>query len=68
MLDIGFLTKDKTVIMIAHKLNTVKEANKIIVFDNGKISQMGNHEELINQEGIYKRFIEERTSAQSWKI
>lgn len=68
MLDIGFLTKDKTVIMIAHKLNTVKEANKIIVFDNGKISQIGNHEELINQEGIYKCFIEERTSAQFWKI
>ncbi len=62
------LTKDKTVIMIAHKLNTVKNADNIIVLDNGKISQMGKHEELIKEEGIYSRFIKEREEVSGWKL
>ncbi len=62
------LTKDKTVIMIAHKLNTVKNADDIIVIDNGKIVEEGKHKELIKNNGIYSRFIKEREQIAGWKI
>ena len=62
------LTKDKTVIMIAHKLNTVKNADDIIVIDNGKIAEEGKHEDLIKNNGIYSRFIKEREQIAGWKI
>lgn len=62
------LTKEKTIIMIAHRLKTVRHADQIFVIDNGQISQRGTHEELIRQEGIYKRFVEGRQEAASWKI
>ncbi len=62
------LTKDKTVIMIAHKLNTVKNADNIIVLDNGKISEEGKHEDLIKNNGIYSRFIKEREEISGWKL
>jgi ATP-binding cassette subfamily B protein len=62
------LTKDKTVIMIAHKLNTVKNADDIIVIDNGRINEEGKHEELIKNNGIYSRFIKEREQIAGWKI
>ncbi len=45
---------DKTVIIIAHRLSIAKECDRICVFDKGKIVQQGNHEELINSEGLYK--------------
>ena len=62
------LTRKKTVIMIAHRLKTVRNADKIVVIDKGKIVQEGKHEELIKQEGIYKTFINARELAVSWKI
>lgn len=62
------LTRKKTVIMIAHRLKTVRNADKIVVIDEGKIVQEGKHEELIKQEGIYKTFINARERAVSWKI
>ncbi|MCR5081910.1 MAG: ABC transporter ATP-binding protein/permease [Parasporobacterium sp.] len=62
------LTKEKTVIMIAHRLKTVENADKIFVIDNGKIAQEGKHDELINAEGIYRRFIVDRKEAAGWKI
>ena len=62
------LTRKKTVIMIAHRLKTVRNADKIVVIDEGKIVQEGRHEELIKQEGIYKTFINARERAVSWKI
>ncbi len=49
------LMNKRTVIVIAHRLSTVKNANKILVLDRGKIVQKGNHEDLINDEGIYKQ-------------
>ena len=52
------LTKNKTLISIAHRLSTVREADQIIVIDKGKIVQRGNHKELIGQDGVYKHFIE----------
>lgn len=62
------LTKEKTIIMIAHRLKTVRHANQIVVVDNGKISQMGTHDQLMKQDGIYKRFVDARTEAVSWKL
>ena len=54
--------------MIAHRLKTVRNADKIVVIDEGRIVQEGKHEELIKQEGIYKTFINARERAVSWKI
>lgn len=62
------LTKNKTIIMIAHRLKTVRNADQILVVDGGKIVQKGNHEELMEQDGIYKRFVGERKQAVSWNI
>jgi ATP-binding cassette subfamily B protein len=62
------LTKEKTIIMIAHRLKTVRHADQIFVIDNGHIAQHGTHEELLQQEGIYKSFVEGRREAASWKI
>lgn len=62
------LTKEKTVIMIAHRLKTVENADQIFVIDHGKIVQQGSHSKLMNEEGIYRRFIGERKQASGWKI
>ena len=62
------LTKEKTIIMIAHRLKTVRHADQIAVVDKGRIAQLGTHEQLMAQEGIYKRFIDARTQAVSWKL
>lgn len=62
------LTKHKTIIMIAHRLKTVRNADQIVVVDKGRIVQKGNHEQLVNQEGIYKNFITGRKQAVSWKL
>ena len=58
----------KTIIMIAHRLKTVKNADQIIVIDRGKISQQGTHDELIKQAGIYADFVGMREKAIGWKI
>lgn len=62
------LTRNKTIIMIAHRLKTVRNADQILVVDGGEIVQKGKHEELIKQDGIYKRFVGERKQAVSWNI
>ncbi|MCW6123153.1 ABC transporter ATP-binding protein [Clostridium sporogenes] len=62
------LTKNKTIIMIAHRLKTVRHADQILVVDDGKIVQQGRHEELILKEGIYKKFVSERKEAASWSL
>ncbi len=62
------LTKEKTIIMIAHRLKTVRHADRIFVIDDGKIAQSGTHEELMKEDGIYRTFVEGRKEASSWKI
>ena len=62
------LTKEKTVIMIAHRLKTVEHADQILVVDHGKIVQRGTHAALMAKDGIYKDFISERREAASWKV
>ncbi len=62
------LMKDKTIIMIAHRLKTVRKADQILVLDGGHIVQCGTHAELAKQDGIYSRFISQREQAESWHI
>ena len=62
------LTKDKTIIMIAHRLKTVRHADQILVVDGGRIVQQGTHEELLEQDGIYRRFVTAREQAVGWKL
>lgn len=62
------LVQNKTVVMIAHRLETVRKADNIIVLDKGKIAQEGTHNELITQDGIYKSFISIRERANKWSF
>lgn len=65
---INELVKEKTLIVIAHKLSTVRNAQQILVMDEGKIIQKGVHKNLIKQDGMYNIFWQRRTKARSWKI
>ena len=67
-LAVDALTKEKTIIMIAHRLKTVRHADQIVVVDQGRIAQKGTHEELMKQDGVYRRFVDSRELAVSWKI
>ena len=62
------LTRDKTILMIAHRLKTVQNADQILVVDHGTIVQRGTHEELIGQPGIYAEFVGGRKEAAGWKL
>jgi ATP-binding cassette subfamily B protein len=62
------LARDKTVVIIAHRLNTVRHADTIAVIDKGRVAQYGNHLELIASDGIYRRFWQERKRAQEWVL
>ncbi len=65
---IEHLTREKTIIMIAHRLKTVRHADQILVIDGGKIVQQGNHDKLMHEDGIYKNFISGRRQAVGWKL
>ena len=62
------LTHEKTVLMIAHRLKTVRGADQILVLDGGRIVQQGRHEELIAQSGIYADFVGGRKETAGWKL
>ncbi len=62
------LTRDKTIVMIAHRLKTVRHADQILVLDGGKIVQRGSHDELIRAGGLYASFVRRREQAVGWKL
>ena len=65
---ISELTVGKTVIVIAHRLATIEHADQILVVDAGQIVQQGTHTGLIQQNGLYRRFIDIREQAEGWSI
>ncbi len=65
---IGALTHDKTIIMIAHRLKTVRNADQIFVLSGGHIVQSGTHEQLAAQKGVYSDFLNARKEAVGWKL
>ncbi len=68
MAAIDALTREKTIFMIAHRLKTVRNTDRILVVDSGRIVQQGKHEELMREEGIYMRFVQSRELAAGWKL
>ena len=62
------LTRNKTIIMIAHRLKTVRHADQIIVIDRGHMVQQGKHEQLINEPGIYADFVGGKKQTVGWKL
>ncbi|MBO6114764.1 MAG: ABC transporter ATP-binding protein [Lachnospiraceae bacterium] len=62
------LSKDKTLIMIAHRMSTVMNADRIYVLDKGSLVESGNHEELMNQNGLYRKLFDEYTKSIEWKV
>ena len=65
---ISEITKDKTVIMIAHRLSTVKNVDKIYVVDNGRIVEEGCHDNLVENNGLYARMWDEFNQSIQWKV
>ena len=62
------MTKGKTILTIAHRLATIQHADQILVVDDGRIAQRGTHEELMEQGGLYRHFIEIREQAEGWRL
>ncbi|MEM0995345.1 MAG: ABC transporter ATP-binding protein [Bacteroidota bacterium] len=62
------LVKDKTVMVIAHKLSTIQQADQILVLQNGKIAERGKHQELLDQNGLYAKLWHTQQKARGWKI
>ncbi len=62
------LSKGRTLIMIAHRLSTVMNADRIFVMDDGKCVESGNHDELMNRNGLYRRMFDEYSRSIEWKV
>jgi ABC superfamily ATP binding cassette transporter, ABC/membrane protein len=65
---ISELVKNKTLLVIAHRLNTIRDADNIVVIKEGNIAEQGNHEDLMNSNGIYKNMVELQEKNKSIKI
>lgn len=63
---INELCRGKTLLVIAHRLNTIRHADRILVIADGRIAQSGTHEQLMEQDGIYRSFVNARESSQGW--
>ena len=62
------LSKGKTLIMIAHRLTTVMNADRIFVMDNGRCTESGSHDELMEKNGLYRRMFDEYSRSVEWKV
>lgn len=62
------LTRGRTIVTIAHRLATIRNADQILVVDDGRIAERGTHGELMKRHGVYRRFIEIRERAEGWRI
>ena len=62
------LMKNKTVIMIAHRLTSIKALDEILVLEDGKIIERGSHQELMEKNGKYKSLQEEYKVANDWRV
>ncbi len=65
---ISRLVKGKTVLVIAHRMRTVENADKIVVLDGGVVAECGNHEELMKKNGLYARLVKLQTKSAEWKL
>lgn len=65
---ISRLVKGKTVLVIAHRMRTVENADKIGVLDGGVVAESGNHEELMKKNGLYARLVKLQTESAQWKL
>ncbi len=65
---IDVLTANKTLVVIAHRLKTIKNADKIVVLDRGKVVEVGKHNELIDNNSLYKRLWDKQQNSIDWKI
>ena len=63
---ISELVKGKTLLVIAHRLNTIRGADQILVVSNGEIAQRGTHQSLMEEPGIYQNFITVRQQSRGW--
>ncbi|MEI3612016.1 ABC transporter ATP-binding protein [Pseudogracilibacillus sp. SO30301A] len=62
------LSKNKTVVIVAHRIHTIQQADQIAVVEDGQVVQVGKHDELVREEGLYRQFWNERTRAEQWEI
>ncbi len=65
---LSLLIKDKTVLLIAHRMRTVAGADKVVVLSNGTVAEQGEPEELLHQNGIYAHMVKLQTESQDWAI
>ena len=65
---ITHLVKGKTVLIIAHRMRTVENADQIIVLDGGIVAESGTHTELMQKNGLYRKLVELQTAAADWKL
>lgn len=65
---ITHLVKGKTVLIIAHRMRAVENADKIVVLDGGTVAESGTHEELMQKNGLYRKLVELQTAAADWKL
>lgn len=65
---ISKLVSGKTVLVIAHRMRTIEAADQIVVLDKGVVAESGNHDTLMNQNGLYRKLVDLQTEAANWKL